>query len=160
VRHFRLSPPALSKGNSLHRYAETQGDPRSALPLSLPSTDVRQLLSATTASLWATFQESAASARPDHKGHPREARLRQFLRERLPPKWGVSRGHVFYAEDATTPEFDVIVYDALNCPAWTLDSNEDPRRLVPLDAVIGVIEVKSTLDQLLPCQRRLQDPGV
>ncbi|MDQ7982454.1 hypothetical protein QYH69_35165 [Paraburkholderia sp. SARCC-3016] len=111
------------------------------------SVDVRQLLSATAASLWATFQESAASARHDHKGHPREARLRQFLRERLPPKWGVSRGHVFYAEDATTPEFDVIVYDALNCPAWTLDSHEDPRRLVPLDAVIGVIEVKSTLDR-------------
>ncbi|NPT62478.1 hypothetical protein [Paraburkholderia elongata] len=46
--------------------------------------DVRQLLRATAASLWATFQESAASARPDHKGDPREARVRQFLRERLP----------------------------------------------------------------------------
>lgn len=108
--------------------------------------DVRQLLSATATSLWATFQESAASARPDHKGDPREARVRQFLRERLPSKWGVTRGHVFDG-DSTSLEFDVLVYDALNCPSWTLDSTEDPRRLVPLHAVVGVIEVKSTLDE-------------
>ncbi|ASL48988.1 hypothetical protein bAD24_p01455 (plasmid) [Burkholderia sp. AD24] len=107
--------------------------------------DVRQLLSATAANLWATFQESAASARPDHKGDPREARVSQFLRDRLPSKWGVTRGHVFEG-DATSLEFDVLVYDALNCPSWTLDNTEDPRRLVPLHAVVGVIEVKSTLD--------------
>ncbi|MCW3610652.1 DUF6602 domain-containing protein [Burkholderia cenocepacia] len=107
--------------------------------------DVRQLLTATAASLWATFLDSAAHARPDHKGGPREARVRQFLRERLPTKWGVTHGHVFRG-DVTSPEFDVLVYDALNCPGWTLDAGDDPRRLVPLDAVIGVIEVKSTLD--------------
>nr|WP_141661990.1 DUF6602 domain-containing protein [Burkholderia ambifaria] len=111
-----------------------------------PPVDVRQLLRATAASLWATFADSAAHARPDHKGDPREARVRQFLRERLPSKWGVTRGHVFYAGDATTPEFDVIVYDALNCPALPLDTGGDARRLVPLEAVLGVIEVKSTLD--------------
>lgn len=71
--------------------------------------------------------------------------MRQFLRERLPSKWGVTRGHVFDG-DTTSLEFDVLVYDALNCPGWTLDSTEDPRRLVPLQAVVGVIEVKSTLD--------------
>jgi len=110
-----------------------------------PAVDVRQLLSATASSLWATFQESAASARPDHKGGPREARVRQFLRERLPSKWGVTRGHVFLG-DSTSSEFDVLVYDSLNCPSWTLDNSDDPRRLVPLHAVVGVIEVKSTLD--------------
>ncbi|PCE30226.1 DUF6602 domain-containing protein [Burkholderia ubonensis] len=111
-----------------------------------PPVDVRQLLRAAAASLWATFADSAAHARPDHKGGPREARVRQFLRERLPPKWGVTRGHVYYAGDATTPEFDVIVYDALNCPALPLDIGDDTRRLVPLEATLGVIEVKSTLD--------------
>jgi hypothetical protein len=71
--------------------------------------------------------------------------VRQFLRERLPSKWGVTRGHVFDG-DTTSLEFDVLVYDAHNCPGWTLDSTGDPRRLVPLQAVVGVIEVKSTLD--------------
>ncbi|MDT8843045.1 hypothetical protein ParKJ_37025 [Paraburkholderia fungorum] len=112
-------------------------DHREVLQLSLQPT--------TAASLWATFQESAASARPDHKGDPREARVRQFLRERLPSKWGVTRGHVFDG-DTTSLEFDVLVHDAHNCPGWTLDSTGDPRRLVPLQAVVGVMEVKSTLD--------------
>lgn len=108
--------------------------------------DVRTLLAATADSMWATFKVSAASTRPDHKGGPREQQVRQFLKERLPSKWGVTRGHVFFAGDDTSQEFDVIVYDALNCPSWTLDGSDDPRRLVPLEAVIGVIEVKSTLD--------------
>jgi hypothetical protein len=43
--------------------------------------DVRQLLRATASSLWATFQESPASARPDHKGDPREARVRAMKRK-------------------------------------------------------------------------------
>lgn len=86
--------------------------------------------------MWTTLAESAANERPDHKGIPREAHVRQFLRERLPPKWGVTRGHVFFAGDETTREFDVIVYDAQNCPRWTLGNGEDPRRLVPLEAVI------------------------
>ncbi len=108
--------------------------------------DVRTLLSAAADSMWATFKESAASTRPDHKGGPREQQVRRFLKERLPPKWGVTRGHVIFAGDRTSQEFDVIVYDAINCPSWTLDGGDDPRRLVPLEAVIGVIEVKSTLD--------------
>jgi hypothetical protein len=110
-----------------------------------PPVDVRKLLTATAASLWATLLESGAHARPDHKGGPPEARVRQFLREQLPAKWGVTHGHVFRG-DVTSSEFDVIVYDALNCPGWTLYATDDPRRLVPLDAVNGVIEVKSTLD--------------
>lgn len=108
--------------------------------------DIRTLLAAAADSMWATFKASAASSRPDHKGGPREQQVRQFLKERLPPKWGVTRGHVFFSGDTTSQEFDVIVYDALNCPSWTLDGSDDPRRLIPLEAVIGVIEVKSTLD--------------
>lgn len=109
--------------------------------------DVRQLLTATATNLLATFQESAASARPDHKGNPREAHVRRFLREKLPPKWGVTRGHIFIG-DTTSAEFDVLIYDALNCPSWTLDAGEDSRRLIPLQAVIGVVEVKSTLNDV------------
>ncbi|MEK6290707.1 MAG: DUF6602 domain-containing protein [Paraburkholderia tropica] len=95
--------------------------------------------------MWATFQESGASSRPDHKGGPREEHVRRFLRERLPSKWGITRGHIFHGDTASN-EFDVLVYDALSCPSWTLDNTSDPRRLIPLHAVIGVIEVKSTLD--------------
>ncbi len=108
--------------------------------------DVRTLLAAAADGMWTTFKSSAASARPDHKGGPREFEVRRFLKERLPSKWSVTRGHVIYAGERTSKEFDVIVYDSVNCPSWTLDGSEDPRRLVPLEAVVGVIEVKSTLD--------------
>ena len=108
--------------------------------------NVRVLLMAAADSMWATFKESAASSRPDHKGGPRELKIRQFLQDKLPMKWGVTRGHVFFSGDKTSREFDVILYDAHNCPSWTLDTGDDPRRLVPIEAVVGIIEVKSTLD--------------
>ena len=72
--------------------------------------------------------------------------MRQFLRERLPAKYGVTHGHIF-SGDVTSNEFDVIVYDALNCPSWILSNSNDPRHLVPLEAVIGTVEVKSTLNE-------------
>ncbi|MCX4146898.1 MULTISPECIES: DUF6602 domain-containing protein [Paraburkholderia] len=109
-----------------------------------PPVDVRKLLQATASTMWAAFQLSDASARPDHKGLPREADVRAFLRDRLPRKFGVARGHVIQADRASL-EFDVIVYDALNCPTWAMDSSGDPRLLVPIEAVVGVIEVKSKL---------------
>ncbi len=65
--------------------------------------------------MWAAFQLSDASARPDHQDLPREADVRALLRDRLPRKFGVARGHVIQADRASL-EFDVIVYDALNCP--------------------------------------------
>lgn len=107
--------------------------------------DVRILLEGTAESMWATFSTSSASMRPDHKGGPREKVIREFLSQRLPTKWGVTRGHVIYSGDRTTGEFDLIVYDTNHCPSWTVDKDDDPRRLVPLEAVVGIVEVKSTL---------------
>nr|WP_147299800.1 DUF6602 domain-containing protein [Cupriavidus taiwanensis] len=97
--------------------------------------------------MWTTFKESDASARPDHKGGPREQRVRDFLRERLPSKFGVARAHIIFGGDSTSTEFDVVIYDAVNCPRWKLDASEDPRMLIPIEAVVGIVEVKSTLDQ-------------
>jgi hypothetical protein len=111
----------------------------------VPPVDVRKLLQATAAAMWARFQMSDASARPDHRGLPREIEVRAFLRDRLPRKFGVARGHVIQADRASL-EFDVIVFDALNCPTWAMDTTDDPRLLVPIEAVVGVIEVKSTLN--------------
>jgi hypothetical protein len=39
-----------------------------------------------------------------------------------------------------------IIYHAWDAPSWNLDSNaSDPRLLIPLEAVAGIVEVKSTL---------------
>lgn len=54
-----------------------------------PPVDVRQLLEATAATTWAKFRLSGASARPDHKGVPRETVVQSFLLERLPCRFRV-----------------------------------------------------------------------
>ncbi len=108
--------------------------------------DFAKLIEATAGSLLAEFDLSAASSRPDHKGTPREAEIRNYLRRVLPPQWGVAKAHIVYGGRLTSLEFDVVVYDFLRTPRWPCESGDDPRLLIPIEAVLGIIEVKSTLD--------------
>jgi len=105
------------------------------------------LIDATAGTLLAEFDLSAASLRPDHKGTPRETEIRNFLRRVLPPQWGVAKAHIVYEGNLTSLEFDVVIYDFLRTPRWPCESGDDPRLLIPLEAVLGIIEVKSTLDK-------------
>lgn len=105
-----------------------------------------KLIEATAGTLLAEFDLSAASSRPDHKGTPREAEIRHYLRRVLPSQWGVAKAHIVYGGSLTSLEFDVVVYDFLGTPRWPCESGDDPRLIIPLEAVLGIIEVKSTLD--------------
>jgi hypothetical protein len=105
-----------------------------------------KLIDATASTLLAEFELSAASLRPDHKGMPRETEIRNFLRRVLPPQWGVAKAHIVYGGSRTSLEFDVVVYDFLRTPRWPCESSDDPRLIIPLEAVLGIIEIKSTLD--------------
>lgn len=108
--------------------------------------NLSMLLRAAAESMWLVFNKSAASQRPDHKGLPREEEIRSFLRAKLPKRFGVAHGHIVYGGDKVSNEFDVIIYHAWDAPSWDLDSNSaDPRLLVPLESVAGIVEVKSTL---------------
>ena len=113
--------------------------------MSKPPVHLQTLLSAAALRMWVTFLDSGACSRPDHIGEPREAEVRRFLRTKLPNRFGVSRGHVIYCGNQVSKEFDIIVHDLLDAPRWELEGGEDPRVLIPLDAVVGVVEVKSTL---------------
>lgn len=106
-----------------------------------------KLIDATAGTLLAEFDLSAASSRPDHKGAPREAKIRDFLRRVLPPQWGVAKAHIVYGGNLTSLEFDVVLYDFLRTPRWPCEGGDDPRLLIPLETVLGIIEVKSTLDK-------------
>lgn len=109
--------------------------------------NVSKLIDATATTLYAEFQLSGASSRPDHKGVPREAQIRDFLRRVLPPQWGVAKAHIVYGGSRASLEFDVVVYDFLRTPRWPCESEDDPRLLIPLEAVLGIIEVKSKLNR-------------
>lgn len=111
----------------------------------LNGVNLESLIQATAKTLLAQFERSAASSRPDHKGKPREAEVRKFLRQVLPPKWGVAQAHVIYGGSQTSLEFDVVVYDMLETPRWPCEDGDDARLLIPIEAVLGIIEVKSSL---------------
>jgi hypothetical protein len=83
------------------------------------------------------------------KGVALEGYVRHLLRDQLPQEYGVTSGFIAYPraarEDDETPlsgQLDVIVYDALRCsPLVRLPTCD----IVPLEAVLACIEVKTTV---------------
>src|SRR5262249_37674728 len=61
-----------------------------------------------------------------------------------PPRFSVDRGKIFDSEGHLSREFDIIIAEARDvAPAMSLAG----RRIVPVEAVYGVIEVKSDLNR-------------
>jgi hypothetical protein len=79
---------------------------------------------------------------PSGTGDAREDTVRQYLQDILPPRFSVDRGKIFDSDGHLSPEFDVIISEARDvAPAMSLAG----RRIVPIEAVYGVIEIKSKL---------------
>lgn len=79
---------------------------------------------------------------PTGIGDAREDVVRQYLQDILPRRFSVDRGKIFDSEGRLSREFDVIVSEAQDvAPAMSLAG----RRIVPVEAVYGVLEVKSVL---------------
>jgi hypothetical protein len=89
--------------------------------------------------------------RTEH-GTAAEAKLRAWLSESLPRKFGVTSGYVIpdlMQPDYPVNHFDVIIYDALEAPVLWIDGTEDhseggKRRAIPAQYVRAVWEVKAT----------------
>lgn len=87
-------------------------------------------------------------------GNIGEAALRAFLKQFLPRKYGVTKGHIITPDlDYAGPleEWDIIIYDRLEAPVLfvrrTKDEGPDSgKRGIPVEYVKVVIEVKSTLN--------------
>jgi hypothetical protein len=82
---------------------------------------------------------------PGEKGRDLEFHVRHLLRDLLPAEYGLTTGFVAYVEnDAVklTSQLDIIIYDAVRgSPLVRLESCD----VLPLEAVYGYVEVKSTL---------------
>ncbi|MBY3294490.1 hypothetical protein HFO10_00695 [Rhizobium laguerreae] len=117
------------------------------------------------------FARGALHSRPDHTGRPRETQVRKFLRDMLPPKYGVARGYIVYPRweggaqivADVTKEFDIIIFRAETCPNLVIDE-ETGTRLVPIEDVYGVVEAKSvlteqTLSEAISKLAELSDPA-
>lgn len=94
--------------------------------------------------LRAEFEELRSVPHHAVRGGEAEGILREFLGRHLPRRWGVGAGFLMDRLGQLSPQSDVIVYDALNCPTYLpLDSGA----IYPADNVAAVVEAKSTLDK-------------
>lgn len=89
----------------------------------------------------------SSRGRPDEMGAPREENLRKFLSNWLPAEYGVAHGYVLSMLRESSRQTDVIIFDSSRCPKFIQDKSTD-RRLIPLADTYGVLEVKSTLDEV------------
>lgn len=76
------------------------------------------------------------------KGMRVEQVLIDFLREHLPPRYGVARGEVVDSQGGIARQADVVVYDAHHSP---LLQRSEGSKLFAAESVFAVIQVKPTL---------------
>jgi len=94
----------------------------------------------------------------DH-GRCGEAEVRRWLTEFLPKRYGVTSGFVVAQRipsegwdlEHKLPEFDVIIYDQLDCPILWHEGNADNSRqgrsrAIPVEYIRGILEVKASVD--------------
>jgi hypothetical protein len=80
---------------------------------------------------------------PGLKGSAFEDRFREFLRRYLPDSLDISTGVAVDAEGNMSRQLDVIISDAMHTPIFFRSGNT---RVVPIECVYSVIEVKANLD--------------
>jgi len=80
---------------------------------------------------------------PGAKGTAFEESVRAFLRKHFPPAFEVSTGFVVDSTGAISRQIDVIVSDANRTPVFY---QAGELRVVPVEAVYAVIEVKARID--------------
>ncbi|HWP91497.1 MAG TPA: DUF6602 domain-containing protein [Thermodesulfobacteriota bacterium] len=95
----------------------------------------------------AEFQARISKAKyykhPTGVGDALEDIVREYLRQILPERFSVDRGKIFDSEGRLSREFDIIISERFDVvPMMALAG----RRIIPVEAVYGVIEVKSRLD--------------
>ena len=106
-------------------------------------------------SLLAQFREAGFVQHGGDKGENREEILRQFLKERLPQRYGIAKGEILDPSGVHSHSADLIIYDALNCPVLFTGKTA----VLPIEGVYGIIEVKSRLSKqkLLDACEKIED---
>jgi hypothetical protein len=92
--------------------------------------------------LSARLEVAETGRHPGDKGRRREGALRDFLREHLPPAFGVTQGEAVAAGGQASRQMDVLIYDALHAPVLLAS---DSSSLVAIESVYAGIEVKPSL---------------
>lgn len=92
-------------------------------------------------SLWASFEDSRIYAQRGDIGDAREDGLAHFLQQRLPGRYAIASGEIVDTKGTQTGQTDIIIYDA----SMTAPLTRGRHVILPAEALLAVVEVKSTL---------------
>ena len=107
--------------------------------------DIKIILRRVSRKLLEDFEISANINHSGSKGMFRETSLREFLKEgRLPQRYGIGTGEIVGRARNVSHQSDLIIWDNFNGIALLLNN---ATQVFPIEAVYGVIEVKSTLSK-------------
>jgi hypothetical protein len=109
-----------------------------------PSDVFRTVLQAAKQEVLLGSSKAAAFVHKGIRGDERAASLGQFLRERLPERFGVGKGEVIDYLDHRSGQLDLVVYDRSSSSPI---SAQNENRLLPCEALYIAIEVKTTVTQ-------------
>ena len=92
--------------------------------------------------LRAEYEKDLSVPNKGTKGDAREDVLIRSLKKRLPTRYGLDSGHLITAGGDWGKQQDIIIYNKFECPLF--DDLGD-QKIIPVEAAIATIEVKSTL---------------
>jgi len=107
-----------------------------------PQFDLAAAFRGLSKGLRARFETCDAGRHPLEKGQRREAAVREFLRDHLPARYGVTRGEVVAATGEASRQTDVLLYDALQAPSLLAT---DTSMILAAESVYAAIEIKPRL---------------
>lgn len=87
----------------------------------------------------------------NNTGNEIEIEVREFIGHFIPNRFKITHGFICYAKDSQTepvisPQLDCIIVDTLVSHTIFPLSNSSGQEVVPLEAVVGIIEIKRTLN--------------
>lgn len=106
--------------------------------------DFKRYLGTSGREIQSRIESAALYRHPTGTGDAREDVLLQFLRDTLSPRFVVERGKLFDSNGRLSREFDMLISESGEVVP-TIRVGD--RRLVPIEAVYGVVEIKSKLDK-------------
>ena len=90
-------------------------------------------------------EESNQLIHPGEFGEYREDLLKRFIRLYIPENFGISSGFIITAKGEISHQCDIIIYDKDKTPKI---QNMESQRFFPIETVLGVGEVKSTINSI------------
>ena len=89
------------------------------------------------------------------KGTARENILEEYLKSYIPEKYSFSKGTIVDCKDVQSRQVDIIIHAKFLTP-YLVDM--DNTKIVPIESVYGVVEVKSTLtkEELRKCVKNIE----